>query len=196
MMDFVAIDFETANELRSSPCAIGLAIVRKGEFVQNISKLIRPPDLRFNAINISIHGIRPRDVAEQPEFPEVWESLRCHLEDAVLVAHNAAFDMSVLRYTLAHYGISHAPFRYHCTYQISKKLWPGLVNHKLDSVSRKLGITFQHHDACEDARACAEIAKQACIATESDSLEEVAAKIRLLKGPAKRRSRPDGISLR
>lgn len=178
-MDFVAIDFETANELRSSPCAIGLVIVRNGEFVEKISALIRPPEMRFNAINIAIHGIRPKDVAGEPEFPEVWQSLRVHLEDAELVAHNAAFDMGVLHYTLAHYGISHAPFRYHCTYQIARKLWPQLRNHKLDSVSRKLGITFQHHDACEDARACAEIARQACLATESASLEELAVKIGL-----------------
>jgi DNA polymerase-3 subunit epsilon len=180
-MDFTAIDFETANEQRCSPCSIGLVVVQNGEFVKHLSFLIRPPELRFNPINIYIHGITPRDVASQPEFPDVWEVLRCHLEDTVLVAHNAAFDMSVLNRTLEHYGIAHAPFRSHCTCKISKKLWPRLGDHKLDSIARSLGIRFKHHDACEDARACAEIAQRACLETETASLDELAEKIGLLK---------------
>ena len=188
-MDFTAIDFETANEQRFSPCSIGLVVVQNGEFVKNLSFLIRPPEMRFNSINIAIHGIKPRDVAGEPEFPQIWKVLRGYLEGAVLVAHNAAFDLSVLHRTLEHYGISHAPFNYHCTCKISKKLWPNLYDHKLDSVARKLGIRFKHHDACEDARACAEIARQACLKTETTSLGELAEKIGLLKRAAKRRSR-------
>jgi DNA polymerase III subunit epsilon len=179
-MDFVAIDFETANEQRSSPCSIGLVVVKNGEFVENHSFLIRPPELRFNSINISIHGIRPRDVASQPEFPAIWEVLRGYLEENVLVAHNAAFDMSVLNRTLEYYEIPHAEFRHHCTCKISKRLWPNLYDHKLDSVAGSLGIRFKHHDACEDARACAEIARYACLETETASLEELAEKIGLL----------------
>jgi DNA polymerase III subunit epsilon len=186
--------FETANEQRSSPCSIGLVVVQNGEIVKSLSCLICPPELRFNAINIAIHGIKPHDVAGEPEFPQIWEALRCYLEGNVLVAHNAAFDMSVLNRTLEHYGIPHAPFNCHCTCKISKRVWPRLYDRKLDSVARKLGIRFKHHDACEDARACAEIARQACLETESASLGELAEKIGLLKRNSRIRRDPQKIS--
>jgi DNA polymerase-3 subunit epsilon len=75
-MDFVAIDFETANEKRNSPCAIAIVIVSKGEPTAQHSWLIRPKDGYFNPFNTRIHGITAKDVADKPEFNELWETLR------------------------------------------------------------------------------------------------------------------------
>jgi DNA polymerase-3 subunit epsilon len=61
--------------------------------------------LKFDGMNISIHGIRPEDVKDEPEFPEVWAELAPHLTGTTVLAHNASFDMSVLRATLDLYGL-------------------------------------------------------------------------------------------
>ena len=42
MENFAAIDFETANEQRTSVCSVGVVIVRDGEIVDNYYSLIRP----------------------------------------------------------------------------------------------------------------------------------------------------------
>ena len=164
-MDFVSIDFETANEARSSPCSIGLVTVRDGRVVDKTSMLIRPKELYFNPFNVSIHGITEDDVRDQPEFPDVWEGpkgIRNRLENQFVVAHNAGFDMSVLRHTLLEYEIPFPEFDYSCTRIIAFKTWPGLSSYSLDSVAEMLSISFNHHDALEDALACAEIGIRAC----------------------------------
>lgn len=98
-MRVAAIDFETANEQRSSPCAIGVAWLEDGVLTDVTTHLIRPHDMRFSGFNISIHGIRPDDVQDAPEFPEIFHQLASRLQGATVIAHNAAFDMSVLRST-------------------------------------------------------------------------------------------------
>ena len=61
-MNFVAIDFETANEQRASPCSIGVVVIQDGECVERFSRLIRPPECRFNAFNTAIHGISAKGI--------------------------------------------------------------------------------------------------------------------------------------
>jgi DNA polymerase III subunit epsilon len=99
MMDFVAIDFETANEKRSSACAIGLTTVREGQIVDSFSRLIRPPELRFSFWNSKVHGLTENDVKDSPTFDELWPELLPLLENQIVVAHNASFDISVLRHS-------------------------------------------------------------------------------------------------
>ncbi|HOP20636.1 MAG TPA: hypothetical protein PK585_11175, partial [Amphiplicatus sp.] len=72
-MRTIAIDFETANEQRGSACSVGLAWIEGGDVVRVEERLIRPRDMRFSGFNIAIHGIRPEDVANSPEFPEVMD---------------------------------------------------------------------------------------------------------------------------
>ena len=55
--------------------------------------------------------------------------------------------------------------------QIARRAWPekyGRRGWTLANVSADLGITFQHHDAMEDARAAAEIVLRACRHTGTD----------------------------
>lgn len=55
-MNFIAIDFETANEKRDSACSIGLTVVKNNQIIEQKYYLIKPNELRFAPINISIHG--------------------------------------------------------------------------------------------------------------------------------------------
>lgn len=182
-MDFVAIDFETANADRSSACAIGMVIVEDGRIFDKRYHLIKPSDPYFDPFNVSIHGITEEDVEGEPEFDELWPSIKDYFGNRIVIAHNASFDMSVLRHVLDEYGIPYPGLPYSCTRVISKKMWPMLAGHSLDVVADHLAIDFVHHDAMEDALACARIAIHACEKTGANSIDELA---RLLEFPTGR----------
>lgn len=162
-MRVVALDFETANEKRSSPCSIGLAWIEGGQIVRVEEHLIRPKEMRFSPMNIAIHGIHPEDVAGAPEFPEVWNNLMPQLEGAMVLAHNAAFDMSVVRATLDQYGLPWPTLSYLCTVKVAQAVWPQLTQHKLNVVAGHLGIALDHHRAGSDAAGCAKVALTAAV---------------------------------
>lgn len=173
-MKFTAIDFETANSSRSSACAVGLTIVDNGNVVGSIYKLIRPEPLYFSPFNVSIHGITENDVAHAPSFYELWPELLANISGPI-VAHNASFDISVIRRSLDDAGIAYPDLDYYCTRVIAKQTWPGQPTYSLDYIAQLLGITFQHHNAADDARACALIALQACQLNKVASLDELQA---------------------
>ncbi|NQU39143.1 MAG: 3'-5' exonuclease [Lentisphaerae bacterium] len=168
-MRFTAIDFETANASRASACAVGLSIVEEGEVVEEIYHLIRPEPSHFDPMNIAVHGIRPGDVADAPTFAELWPELMQRVSGP-LVAHNAAFDMSVVRHALDRLGWPYPESDYFCTCVIAKLSWPGQRTYALDHLARQLNISFQHHNAIADARACALVAIHACRHLGVDSL--------------------------
>ena len=92
-MQYVAIDFETANERRDSPCALALVKVDGEAVVGQGYWLIRPHDMCFSPYNMSVNGIGPEDVADAPGFDQLWhDELSEHFENALLVAH---FSVSV-----------------------------------------------------------------------------------------------------
>ncbi|MBN2898998.1 MAG: 3'-5' exoribonuclease [Clostridia bacterium] len=162
-MNFTVIDFETANSQRASACALGIVKVENGQITEQGSWLIKPKDMRFNGMNIAIHGIRPEDVVDEPEFDVLYETVfKDKLEGQLVVAHNASFDISVLRQSLALYGLDFPCFDYLCTVKIAQKTWPELINHKLDQLSAFLKFKFRHHDALDDCLACANVLIEAC----------------------------------
>lgn len=88
----------------------------------------------------------------------------------------------MLRHVLDEYDIAYPSFRYLCTRAIAKRAWPRLLSYSLDAVSEHLGITFKHHDAEEDAVACAEVALRACSQLGVGTIEDAAAKIEVTSG--------------
>ena len=160
-MQFTAIDFETANAGRDSVCAVGLVMVENGQVVARRLQLIRPEPCWFDPFNVSIHGISAADVVDAPTFPQFWPRLWPQVSGP-LVAHNAAFDMSVLRYVLDRSGLQYPDTDYFCTRVIARLAWPRHPTYALNHIADVLGIAFQHHDAEEDAYACALIAVAAC----------------------------------
>ena len=173
-MDFTAIDFETATEKANSACSVAVVEVRDGEIVRTYSSLIRPPRLEFSPFNVKIHGITPEMVRHERGFAGVWPELRPFLENRIVVAHNAPFDMGVLKSALLSNHIEPPHFLHCCTVQIARKAWPELPNHKLNTVGDFLHVDFRHHDALEDARACAAIPLAAAKIFGVDSVEELA----------------------
>lgn len=178
-MNFAAIDFETANNSLGSVCALGLVIVEGGQIVQTVSKLVRPKELYFEPFNVMLHGITEEMVEYAPEFCDIWPEISQLLEDRIILAHNASFDMNVLREVLNQYQLDCPPYRNACTVKISRKTWPELYNHRLNTVADYLGINFKHHDALEDALACAQIAIKACECHQADTIEELHQRLRV-----------------
>lgn len=172
-MNFTAIDFETANERRNSPCSIGIAVVKNGHVVEKIHHLIRPKEMRFMPINIGIHGIRPAMVENEPEFDKVWEKIKNYFNGNLVIAHNASFDISVLRKTAELYDIDLPEFKYICTMKLSKNFYKGIENAKLNTVNDFLGYEFKHHDALYDALACSNILLNIAAELKCDDIDEI-----------------------
>lgn len=185
MMNFTAIDFETATSSRNSACSVAVVEVKEGKLFDSYYALIRPPELKFNYFNIQIHGIHPEDVKDAPDFAGIWPELKKRLEGRIVVAHNAQFDMSVLKYSLLENDLSIPKFSYCCTVKIARKVWPELENHKLDTVGDFLHIDFNHHNALDDARTCAAIPVMAGRALHTDDFGELARSIEVPVRPFK-----------
>ena len=178
-MTIVAIDFETANERRDSACAVGLAWIAGGRVVRRESRLIRPPEMRFAPGNIRVHGILPADVADQPPFDAVMAEFLPDLAGGLVLAHNASFDIGVLRASLHACGLPAPALSYVCTVQVARRVFPHPAGCGLSKVAARLGIRFAHHDAGEDAYACAEIALAALRETGSADMAELSQRIDL-----------------
>ena len=158
-LDFTAIDFETANPSTASACAVGLARVRGGRVVATASWLIQPPPGHdeFAEWNTRIHGIRAADVVAAKRWTDQLDDLAAFAGADVLVAHNAGFDMNVLKRACAATGDPCPPYRYVCSLQVSRKVYD-LESYRLPLVAAAAGFgEFPHHDAGADAHACAQI---------------------------------------
>ncbi|TLS36218.1 3'-5' exonuclease [Pseudalkalibacillus caeni] len=182
-MDFIAIDFETANSSRASACSIGLVEYENDEYKDDYYTLIKPIDNYFSSMNTAIHGITAEDVKDAEEFHTLWDKeIRERLEGKLLVAHNASFDMSVLRNVLDAYNLPHPNLTYNCTVNISKKTWTDLENHKLNTIAKHLGIRFDHHHALEDAHVAAQVFMEALNHHASPHLDDLLKKTGITNG--------------
>ncbi|MGB3136204.1 MAG: 3'-5' exonuclease [Nodosilinea sp.] len=156
MTTFVALDFETADRYRDSACALGLVRVEQGQVINKAHHLIRPPRRQFEFTHI--HGITWAQVANQPDFAELWPSVAVMLAGAdFFVAHNAPFDRSVLYACCQAHGIEPPVPEFVCTVKLARQSW-NIRPTKLPNVCDYLGIPLNHHDALSDAEACAQIA--------------------------------------
>ncbi|WP_152045925.1 3'-5' exonuclease [Aureimonas psammosilenae] len=191
-MTIVALDFETANRSPASACAIGLAFVEDGAVTRRLYSLVRPPELVFDPGNIRVHGIRPTDVLDAPEFPDLWRDIEQEFGGALVLAHNASFDMRVLAATLAHYRLPQPCFDSFCTVSLARRLWPEEPSKRLSALAAKFGIGFRHHHAGEDAMACAEIALEGARQAGAACVNELADRLSLRKRVAAASARREG----
>lgn len=129
-LDYIAIDFETANQYKNSACSVGLVRFIDGKETDSCYSLIHPAKMYFiPEWTEQIHGISYNDVRNKPYFPEVWDSLVMPFINKTpgipLVAHNGhTFDIPVIRGCCKHFRIE-----------------------------------YKAHDALEDSRTCGEIVR-------------------------------------
>ena len=150
---YTVVDVETANRKNNTICSIGLVQVVDGFVVDEVYSLVNPEDY-FDMDNIAIHGITPNMVAGAPTFGELYPKIKHLLERTIVVAHNAPFDLSVLRRNMLRYGIGTHEFCYVCTVVQGRKAFPELKRHNLAAMSHYLDVDLeQHHNALWDAKA-------------------------------------------
>ncbi len=164
MSDFVAIDVETANQKRGSICQIGVVEVKGGALADEWSTLVNPED-DFSSGNIMVHGIEPYQVADAPTFADIAPKLHEILQNRIVVSHTL-FDLQAVSQAKRKYGIASIGCKWIDSVQIARRAFAGsrilTGGASLKTLCLNLGISFNHHDALEDARACARIVLKAC----------------------------------
>jgi DNA polymerase-3 subunit epsilon len=183
-LNFTAIDFETANSSAASACAVGMVKVRDGRVVHSAHWFIRPPfgHDAFSEWNTRIHGISEHHVVDAPLWSEQLPDLVAFAEDDQLVAHNAGFDMNVIRTACSASYVDTPAYRYLCTLQLARKTY-SLDSYKLPVVAMAAGFEdFEHHNALADARACAAILVHAARRHDVDDADELARVVGLRVG--------------
>ncbi|HPY85294.1 MAG TPA: 3'-5' exonuclease [Ruminococcus flavefaciens] len=155
-MRYIVFDVETPNRANNRMSAIGITIIENCIIADSFFSLV-DPEVYFDRFNTQLTGISADTVQGAPNFAELWEQIKSVMESGILVAHNAVFDMSVLKKCLHDYGIEWKnTAKYICTVQAGKKLLPGM-SHSLNVMCDHYGISLDHHKADSDSRACAEI---------------------------------------
>jgi len=158
-VDFVALDWETANGARGSACAVGVVEVRGGVVADTWSSLMQPPERfsSFDAGNTAVHGLCAADVADSPRVDEVWPEVESRLRSRTVIAHNARFDLGVIQDATWGCGVACPRLRYGCTLLLARRHYE-LPSHTLDVVAEAAGVALdRHHDALSDALAAAEV---------------------------------------
>ena len=156
---FTAVDVETPNRFSRSICSIGIVRVEGGGEPVRLHYLVNPCD-DFDAANIAIHGIRPEDVEGEPGLNALWPAIEPYFTDCLLIAHNALFDLPVIRKALLREDLYAENWRYICTLEQSRKHIPksAFGSHRLNDLCAGLDIPLaHHHNALDDALACANL---------------------------------------
>ncbi len=190
-MNFIAIDFETANFDKNSACSVGLIRYVNGQIVDELYTLIRPPTNYFVPRFIEIHGITPLMTQNEESFEAVWqEKLFPFLINepepdnvSPFVAHNAGFDMSVLKGCLHHFNLGIPKRKSICTVQVARRVWRHLPKHSLPFLAEYFNITYEAHNALADAHTCAKLFMMAANENKATSTQEFLKKLKLFAKP-------------
>lgn len=156
MYRYVAFDVETPNRYGNRMSTIGISVIENGVIRDEYFSLVNP-ETYFDYFNTQLTGIDEDTVSFAPTFPQLWETIEPIMSSGILVAHNAVFDLTVLKQCLQGYGIRWRPVvKYCCTVQMGRRIVPG-ISHKLNVLCDYYGIELNHHHADSDSHACAEI---------------------------------------
>ena len=158
-MDFVAIDFEKANDESASGCQIGLARVRNGAIVETFESIIRPPDnhLWLGGWQLANLNITIEDIEAAPTMPELIDNIYSFIGQDYLVTHQASTDVSIFRRSLEAWGLEFPDLDVICSLNFSKSIIAERP-HGLAALCERFGISLpRHHSAIDDAVACANL---------------------------------------
>lgn len=175
-LDFTAIDFETANSYRGSPCSVGLVKVRDGRIVDESGTLIHPPAGfdHFDGFNTWMHGIDAAMVADAPRWRHVADWIVDYIGPDAVVCHNAGFDVGVMRHACTADQIPWPHVDFLCTLVLARRAFR-LPSYRLPFVAAECDVALvSHHQASDDARCAALIAIAMAGKQGADTLAELA----------------------
>ncbi len=155
---FVVFDIETTgfSPINNRIIEIGAVKVEKGEITDRYSTFVNP-DVPIPFEIEKLTGINDNMVIDSPMIEEILPQFLAFCEGAVLVAHNANFDMSFMIENARRLELNNE-FTYVDTLGIARVLLPNQNKHTLDAVAKTLGVSLEnHHRAVDDAEATAQI---------------------------------------
>ncbi len=155
---YVVFDLETTglSAEKNRIIEIGAVKVRNGQEVERFSAFVNPEvPIPFDIEKLT--SIRDDMVIGEPKIEEVLPRFMTFCEGAVMVAHNAEFDMGFIRKNCERQGIP-CDFTVADTVAMARLLLPQIGRYKLDTVAKALGVSLDnHHRAVDDAGCTAEI---------------------------------------
>ena len=156
---FVVFDIETTG---FSPCTdeiieIGAVKVENLKVTERYSTFVHPVNKVISPRIQALTSIDNAMVKDAPTIDKVLPEFLSFCGDAVLVAHNADFDVSFIKANAERLGIP-TDITYVDTMGISRYLFPEMAKHNLDAVCKKLKLVNEHHHrAVDDAAVTAKI---------------------------------------
>ena len=158
--DYVVFDVETTGP-KTPPCRIielGAYRVRCGHIVGEFQTLLNP-QMKIPPFIIGLTGISDEMVSHAPDFAEVAPEWLRFADNAVLVAHNAQFDVRFINHELSLVFPGRRMANPHlCTVSLGRRIVPEIANHRLHTLAEHFAVTISNrHRAGGDARATAEV---------------------------------------
>jgi DNA polymerase-3 subunit epsilon len=153
---FVALDVETSCGNSASICQIGLACVDASNAIQTWSSYVDPL-MPFAPFNIELTGIDATTVQNAPTFAQIWPHILPLLSQNPVVQHSS-FDENAIKAACKTHALPTPHLVWHDSVRIARTAWPELKGnggHGLGNLKQVLNLSFNHHDAGEDARAAA-----------------------------------------
>lgn len=172
-MAIAVIDFEIANSNYNSACSVGIVVIDGLEIVTEEYFLIQPPGLVIDEEMSKVHGLTIHDLIGAFPFDVIWLKIEKYFNgDYIIAAHNAYFDMNVLKNALFHVNESIPDFLYFDTIQYTAPLCKGVGTSLADRLKHFDIKLINAHNALEDARATAELIIKATESTINKSVEQ------------------------
>jgi len=176
-LDYVAVDLEATGAKMPPNRIIELGAYRisKGRIVDKFLTLINP-EIPIPRFVITLTGITNEMVKAAPVFADVAPKWLDFVGDAVLIAHNAPFDTSFLNHEVSRVYPGHRMINAHlCTVKLSRRVFPGLSNYRLETVANYFSIPISHrHRAGSDALATAEVFLHLLSRLSEDGVKDLA----------------------
>ena len=191
-MKFVSIDVETANADMASICSAGIAVFENGVLASEWYSLIDPADY-FDAMNVSIHGIEERDVQGAPTFKDAAAEIGSLLEDQIVVTHTH-FDRVAMGQAAGRWSIPALECTWLDSAKVARRTWPECARsgYGLAKLCKRIGYSFGHHNALEDAKAAGYV----MLAAMRDSGLDLEAMLKRVRQPVNRKRRRNSYFLR
>ena len=153
---FVAIDFETTGLYPTSDRIVefGGLRFRAGETLAEFEKLANP-GMPISAEAAAVSGITDEKVANEPPVDQIVPEFIEFISDAVIIAHNAPFDVGFLRAAVANLGLGGISNPIVDTQTLSIKAFPKRKSYGLQNLATELGLPPNRaHRALDDAIMC------------------------------------------
>lgn len=151
---YVVFDLETTgfSPDKNKIIEIGAVKVERGAITERFSTFVNPEvPIPFHIEELT--SIRDDMVMDAPKIEEILPRFLEFCEGAIMVAHNAEFDMSFIRKNCERQQLT-AEFTVIDTVALARMLLPHLNRFKLDTVAKALGISLDHHHRAVDDAAC------------------------------------------